>query len=470
MRSFVQLKNLAGSSLVLGIEAGTLEIQVQASDADRFPALSYPGDCFFACLVSDAGNHEYVRATARDGNRITVERGQEGTTAQAFPAGTRFELRVTARAWEMLAENRWQRPTDAAGNVLLPTRVDAVSFTLPGDLTALFQANRAVHLFQSVEQYGFVLASVYASGVTTVTVQNCSVDMGLSYVEVGMDALAAPKYGESSRADTADHATYADDAGLLVGQTIAEVRSGLSQDGHGHALGEISGAGSAAALNVGTDAGNLVQLGEDRKLPAGVLPGGTRIIREFITSTQDWTVPAGVTEVRVWVVGGGAGGEGIYNAGGSRGEGGGGGGGCAYKMVSALTPGQTIPCTIGAGSAGSSGGGNLATDGGTSSFGSHCSATGGSGYYSSSVGGNGVGGDINYSGGGGPRDDVTLASGHGGRAGGPWGGTGGNQRVSVGDGYAGQFGGGGGGASSSTSSTKYGGAGGAGLIVIEYNA
>ncbi|WP_022662167.1 glycine-rich domain-containing protein [Paucidesulfovibrio longus] len=244
-------------------------------------------------------------------------------------------------------------------------------------------------------------------------------------------------------------------------------KAGLS---HAHVLADVADAGTAAALDAGTVAGAVPVLGEDGKLPAGVLPGGAGVVREFITSSQDWTVPSGVTEVRVWVVGGGAGGEGIYNAGSSRSEGGG-GGGCAYKVVSSLAPGEVISCTIGAGSAGSSGSGNYATDGGTSSFGAHCSATGGSPYYATSAGGTGIGGDINYrGGGGGPRDDATLASGHGGRAGGPWGGTGGNQRASVGNGYAGQYGGGGGGASSNTTGTKYGGNGGAGLIVIEYNA
>lgn len=382
--NFVQLKNLAGSSLVLGIEPGTLEIQVQAADAERFPALTYPGDCFFACLVSDAGNHEYVCATARDGNRITVVRGQEGTSALAFPAGTRFELRVTARAWELLAENRWQRPRDDAGNVLLPSRVDADSFTLSGDRTALFQANRAVHLFQSVEQYGFVLTSEYAAGadVTTVTVQNCSVDTGLSYVEVGLDALAAPKYGEAARADTADTAA---DADLLDGQTraeiVAEARAGLGSAAArniGTAADQVplmGNLGSAAGYAVGTEAGNLVSLGEDGKFPTAVLPElGANLNAQVFTSSGTFTAPkSGNYYVRVQ--GGGQGGGGAStNAGASSAPPGGGRGGfCAFLVE--LAEGQEVAVTVGNGGAGtttSTGG-----SGGLSSFGSYGTAPGG---------------------------------------------------------------------------------------------
>jgi hypothetical protein len=278
-------------------------------------------------------------------------------------------------------------------------------------------------------------------------------------------ALAGGEHNSTAGRDAEDCHPLSAVSGLVA------ALAGKAGDGHAHLLADVADAGTAAALDAGTSAGAVPVLGEDGKLPAAVLPGGSGVVREFLTTSQDWIVPDGVTEVRVWVIGGGAGGEGLTNVGASVAAGGGGGGGCAYKAVSALTPGQPIACTIGAGSAGSSGGGNYATDGGASSFGSHCSATGGSAYYSSSAGGIGVGGDINCrGGGGGPRDDVTLASGHGGRAGGPWGGAGGKQRASVGNGYDGQFGGGGGGAAHNTTGTKYGGAGGAGLIVIEYNA
>tara|TARA_R110002153_G_scaffold46759_1_gene131996 strand:- start:139 stop:1053 length:915 start_codon:yes stop_codon:yes gene_type:complete len=102
-----------------------------------------------------------------------------------------------------------------------------------------------------------------------------------------------------------------------------------------------------------------------------------------------FTIPAGVSSIRVRLWGGGGGGPGGLN------DAGGGGGGFAIKTLS-VTPGTAYAVTIGAG-------GLRAASGGTSSFGSSVSATGGGGANdqsaSSHVGGTGSGGDINTTGG-----------------------------------------------------------------------
>jgi hypothetical protein len=107
---------------------------------------------------------------------------------------------------------------------------------------------------------------------------------------------------------------------------------------------------------------------------------------EVFTSSGTFTVPAGITKVKVTVVGGGGGGGTTVSGSG------GGGGGTAIKVVTGLTPGGTVTVTVG-------GGGALANSGGTSSFDAFCSATGGSvGGTSGGVGGNGgtgSGGDLN---------------------------------------------------------------------------
>lgn len=43
-----------------------------------------------------SGENEIVHVTAADGNDLTVERGQEGTTDRAWPTGTQVEMRLTA--------------------------------------------------------------------------------------------------------------------------------------------------------------------------------------------------------------------------------------------------------------------------------------------------------------------------------------------------------------------------------------
>jgi len=215
----IELKNNAGSSLAVGITAAETEIQVLSADAPRFPALEFAGDVFAARLRDNAGNAEYVLATARNGNRITVERGQEGTTALAFAAGSSFELMVTGAAWDRLAENRWIRPRDAARNVLTPKWVDETSFTIPGDMTAEFEQYRALRLTQANSGCGFVASAAFAGGVTAVVVRDWPLDTGLTLVELGMEPSASPLYPK------AQQALRADDADKLGGNTLPVILS-----------------------------------------------------------------------------------------------------------------------------------------------------------------------------------------------------------------------------------------------------
>jgi hypothetical protein len=135
------------------------------------------------------------------------------------------------------------------------------------------------------------------------------------------------------------------------------------------------------------------------------IPGRTQVF----SSSGTFTVPANVTQVEVICIGGGGGGGASNNstAGGTvlgNSGAGGGGGGYAYKVVSGLTPGGTVAVTVGVG--GTAGANAAGGNGGSSSFGAHCSATGGTGgaFGSSTIGsggsgGNGSGGDINVAGG-----------------------------------------------------------------------
>ena len=114
-----------------------------------------------------------------------------------------------------------------------------------------------------------------------------------------------------------------------------------------------------------------------------------------ITANTTWTVPAGITKVKVTVIGGGGGG----GSGGSNGQQygkAGGFGGIAVGFVTGLTPGGTVSITVGAAGSGSTYGGTNAgatpqqngTAGGTSSFGAYITCTGGAaGTYQAAAGG-----------------------------------------------------------------------------------
>lgn len=126
---------------------------------------------------------------------------------------------------------------------------------------------------------------------------------------------------------------------------------------------------------------------------------------QIFTSSGTFTVPTGVTAVKVTCIGGGGGGGGysalatayIVSAGG-------GGAGAGIRFVTGLTPGGTVSVTIGGGGAGGTAG--TGSTGGTSSFGAYISCTGGTGggattgtVPTASSGGTSSSGDINITGG-----------------------------------------------------------------------
>ena len=188
---------------------------------------------------------------------------------------------------------------------------------------------------------------------------------------------------------------------------------------------------------------------------------------QLFTANGTFTVPAGITKIKVCVYGGGAGGSGGGSAT-QHGGGGGGAGGFAEGTYS-VTPLASFTVTIGLGGTGGSPD-NSGGNGGTSGFGALIAATGGQGGVTNILGGKagiGSGGYLNTAlgnGGGGNNgiNGVNAANGTGG------GGTGALAASNVGGGGGGGgFGGGNGGYVNSTgdnaiTNTGAGGGGGGG--------
>lgn len=186
--------------------------------------------------------------------------------------------------------------------------------------------------------------------------------------------------------------------------------------------------------------------------------------------TYSWTVPADVTKIYGIVTSAGGGG------GGQKGDGiaSGGGGGGRAEGAKAVTPGQIITITVGAGGAPGAGSTTTADPtnggaGGSSSIGSLMSATGGGGGLAAASGiqgssgaqGVGSGGDINRAGFGGGTGFSNI----GGQGGGLYG----TSSSPLNSGAQGQpgYGPGGGGSGASGGGTN-GGAGADGEVIIQY--
>jgi hypothetical protein len=96
MAGNIQFTNNAATTLLSGITSSATTLTVAAGTGTLFPALS--GSQFFYCtLINTAGTVlEIVKVTARTTDVFTIVRAQDNTTASAFIAGDKVELRLTA--------------------------------------------------------------------------------------------------------------------------------------------------------------------------------------------------------------------------------------------------------------------------------------------------------------------------------------------------------------------------------------
>lgn len=119
------LKNFASSTLASSITDSDTEITIQGGDASKFPSPS-GGDWAPVVVVDAEGNREIMKCTARASAVLTVVRGQEGTSALAWDAGDRIDVRATTAVYDQFA------PLDSpafTGSPTAPTQLQADSST-----------------------------------------------------------------------------------------------------------------------------------------------------------------------------------------------------------------------------------------------------------------------------------------------------------------------------------------------------
>lgn len=156
MPSLLKLTNNAVGRLASNRSTTDTSLILQAGEGVRFPSLA-AGEFFRATLVrSSDGAIEIVNVTARATDTLTVTRAQEGTTALAFLAGDRVELRLTAGAFQYNAD--WLEAFAANANNLASGTVPAARLT--GTYNISISGNAATAT--NATQLGGVAASGYA--------------------------------------------------------------------------------------------------------------------------------------------------------------------------------------------------------------------------------------------------------------------------------------------------------------------
>ena len=104
----IQFANNTFARLSAPMDAVGTSLLVETGQGAQFPVLT-AGDYFYLTLVEVVNgqetNYEVVKVTARSDDALTVERGQDNTTARSWSIGTRCEMRNNAQVFREIVES-----------------------------------------------------------------------------------------------------------------------------------------------------------------------------------------------------------------------------------------------------------------------------------------------------------------------------------------------------------------------------
>ena len=410
----IKLTNNAFATLAAGINSSATSITLTTGQGARFPTLT-ASDYFYATLIDTSNNLEIVKCTARSTDVLTVVRGQESTTARAYVAGDRIEIRLTAQTF-----------IDAV-NEIGPTQISDKANASTGYLT--------MPVGTTAQRPGTPTSGMFRMNTTT----------------------KAPEWYDtetSSWVNFSEGVPYAAEVLVIAGG------GGGGGGGASTAGGPGGGAGGVlySAKNVTT--GSLYPLIVGGGGAGGT--GGYDAAGRGVTGTN-----SSISLLSMTAIGGGyaASPEEAYPSGSAGGAGGSGGGGSAYGGTGgAATSGQgNAGGTGGSGSYSSGGGGGAGAVGGAGQSSGGVAASGGAGTNTYSTWASATSsGASGYFAGGAGAGAFSATAGSGGTGGG------GNGATGSANGSAGTANTGGGGGGSGGNGTYSGGAGGSGIIIIRY--
>ncbi len=150
--------------------------------------------------------------------RLSVSLNDDGTLKGAAPVGD----------W-------WMTEADDVAFV------DASTFTVSGDKTAIYVKNRALYLTQTSNDYDYVVSSSYNDGtdLTTVVTLNSNVDSGLSAVEYGQPVTNTP-YLDALTSTDIGTVVQGYDADILKADTTDTLEVGFTETAVAYSSGAVA--------------------------------------------------------------------------------------------------------------------------------------------------------------------------------------------------------------------------------------
>lgn len=171
----LKVANNAYSTLASGISDSATSLSVQAGHGARFPSLGV-GDYFYATLIDTSNNIEIIKVTARATDTLTIERGEDGTSANAYVSGDRIEMRWNAAIIDALP-TRQMATADIEDEAITYAKVAPAAIATTAEFRAQTASNLLdTNVWDAAEEVVLVDATTIATDYSTFI--NATVTLG----------------------------------------------------------------------------------------------------------------------------------------------------------------------------------------------------------------------------------------------------------------------------------------------------
>jgi hypothetical protein len=253
--------NAATTTTTVSLSPGTASVDLLSASG-----FSPDGGKVVVATFSNASESvfEIVHVTSVSGPTATITRAQEGTVAQVWPAGSRFQARLTAGMLDAVDPIKGTSGATAAGNNVVATGADsvAVGSSATSSATGAISVGKSANA-QSSGSYAVVIGETAVSnGSRSVVVGQASTADNLSTRLVAVGATNAVTNSASAvvigSQMTVAAATESVVLGSAAGATaarnvvIGKTASSASTDGVAVGNGTNIDASSASSVSMGT--------------------------------------------------------------------------------------------------------------------------------------------------------------------------------------------------------------------------